>query len=310
VRIRSLRAFRNVIEKGSVSAAARHLNLSQPAVSRILSSLEEELGFSLFERKGRRLIATADGYKFYIEIQSILSAIEKLPIKAEAIRNKSVCRIRLISMPRLVSNVALPVIANIREKYPDLEIDLEAKTGADFKLVLAKLNFDIALAVLPVEADGVDVRSVATSPLGVVAQRSSPLANRGLATASDLLGEKLVTLDSGTRYREAIDFFFRRASLEPTIATTVPNLEMAITLVEIGGGITFAEPFSLLERHGPNLVWIPLEGAPDISYGIIRPRLQSFSEVENKLVAAIVARMLTATARPDQRLEADMALPL
>lgn len=65
MRLNGLRAFRYVYEEGSISAAAKRQNLSQPAVSRLLSSLEEEIDIQLFYRNGRRLSPTPEGTRFY-----------------------------------------------------------------------------------------------------------------------------------------------------------------------------------------------------------------------------------------------------
>jgi len=75
---RQIEIFRTVIDQGSVTAAARVLAVSQPAVSGSLAKLEKRLGFDLFRREGRRLVATPEARLLHLEASHLLDGFERL----------------------------------------------------------------------------------------------------------------------------------------------------------------------------------------------------------------------------------------
>ena len=83
---KSLRAFQLVVTQGSLAAAAETMNLSPPAVSRLISLLEVEIKFELFNRTRRRLTMTTAGEAFYRATQPILDGVNELPHIANTIR--------------------------------------------------------------------------------------------------------------------------------------------------------------------------------------------------------------------------------
>ena len=82
---REIEIFRAVMEQGTVTAAARVLQVSQPAVSKSLAKLERELGFSLFRRQGRKVVPTAEAKVLLGEASRLLDGFERFGVSAEQI---------------------------------------------------------------------------------------------------------------------------------------------------------------------------------------------------------------------------------
>jgi DNA-binding transcriptional LysR family regulator len=78
ISLRQIEAFKAIVETASVTAAASAMHVSQPSVSRLLRSLEENIGFNLFERRKGRLLATPEALLFYDEIQKYFRNLQKL----------------------------------------------------------------------------------------------------------------------------------------------------------------------------------------------------------------------------------------
>jgi len=76
--LRQVESFYSVMRTGTVVAAARHMNVTQPVVSRAISLLEARIGYNLFERKGRKLVATPEGDAFYREAEPIYGSLDRL----------------------------------------------------------------------------------------------------------------------------------------------------------------------------------------------------------------------------------------
>ena len=92
---RQIEAFKAVVEAASVTAAATAMHISQPSVSRLLSSLEETIGFVLFERRKGRLLATPEAMLFYEEIQKYFHPMQRLAHTAADIRTLARGQLRL-----------------------------------------------------------------------------------------------------------------------------------------------------------------------------------------------------------------------
>ena len=104
---KALRAFRLIVSQGSLAAAAEAMNLSQPAVSRLISLLEAETGLRLFDRSRRSLIVSAAGEQFHRETRHILDGIEELPHIAANIRTGTDNPLRLVTGPRVGAALAV-----------------------------------------------------------------------------------------------------------------------------------------------------------------------------------------------------------
>ena len=110
--LRHLEAFRAVMLSGSVTHAAQSLNLSQPAVSKMLAELEHQLGFQLFQRsRGSALTVTPEADAFYYEVERSFSGIAALKRVAEDIRNMATGTLRIAALPALAVSFLPRVIA-------------------------------------------------------------------------------------------------------------------------------------------------------------------------------------------------------
>ena len=88
--LRSLMLFRHIVLTGSLSEAAKRLNMSASAASRLLTQLEEQLSLTLFSRSRRNLKLTEDGALFYRQISNTLNGLEEVPLIAEDIQRRGV----------------------------------------------------------------------------------------------------------------------------------------------------------------------------------------------------------------------------
>ena len=145
------RAFLVTAEEGSLSAAARALDLTQPTLSRQVAGLEQELGVSLFERVGRGLELTPSGAELLEQVRTMGDAAGNLKLTAAGQSNTikgNIC----ISATDLVTILAMPVLVQkLRRLYPDITLELIASnTVSDLK----RREADIAIrAMQPGEPD-------------------------------------------------------------------------------------------------------------------------------------------------------------
>lgn len=275
MRLNGLRAFRYVYELGSISAAAERQNLSQPAVSRLLSGLEERLDMPLFFRRGRRLVPTPEGERFYAQTHRLLASIDDLPRIAKDIREGGNMRIRLLTMPRLANALALPVIADLHKKLPNVEFQIDIIPRRDMESELSRLDYDFAIATLPITGTVASIEPVNVQRLYVVVARDHPLAKRGTVGPRELINENIIGLPSHTRHRQEMDDIFSSFSTTPKVVATVSSIDAAIRLAASGMGVTLADGIMRATAVGQDCRLVPLTPARNVTYAIIRPPINT-----------------------------------
>ena len=103
ITFRQVDAFRTVVSTGSVTEAASVLGISQPAVSRLLTDMEKEVGFKLFSRVGRNLVPTAESRLLGEEVKRALSGLERIKDAARSIRSFKNAQLRVVTTPTFSS---------------------------------------------------------------------------------------------------------------------------------------------------------------------------------------------------------------
>lgn len=128
--LQSLATFRVVSELSNLRAAAEALHLTHSAVSQQIRSLEEALGFPVFERRGRRIVLNAAGRVLQACVRDALARIEDGVQAAAAAAEGNAQRLRLTVLPSFGQRWLMPRIARWRERYPDIAVEIDASFGA------------------------------------------------------------------------------------------------------------------------------------------------------------------------------------
>lgn len=115
---RQIDAFKTVMQTGSITEAAKLLGISQPAVSRLISDLEEHVGFKLLQRGGRGLTPTLEARLLAEEVQRALSGLERIKEVAESIRLFRHARLSVITTAAFSTMIAPVLIRAFSKKSP------------------------------------------------------------------------------------------------------------------------------------------------------------------------------------------------
>lgn len=183
--LKRMRYFCAVVEHGGVSPAARALHMAQPPLSQRLRELEQELGASLFERHGRRMVLTHAGEVFHEHARQILNAVERT--------REDVLRARVDVQPPLRIGLSTTGRAQWLERFPVVQARFaERRMGiviadsAYLERMLRQGEIDLALMQPPQQNAGLTVTPLQASPLlGVVGGIDLP-ADLTALTAEEL----------------------------------------------------------------------------------------------------------------------------
>src|SRR5215813_5714195 len=136
--LRRLRTFVAVAELGTVSKAALRLGVGQPALSRQISDLQQELGLRLFDRVGRRLVLTAQGEQFLGDCRGVVGHIESLGERVELLRRGDRGVLKIAAPPHTIESVLSAFLPRYAERFPNVHVKLTEALGRDQTAMLER----------------------------------------------------------------------------------------------------------------------------------------------------------------------------
>jgi len=223
-----------VVQFGSFSAAARSLNLTQPAVSLQVRELEQRLGVQLIERLGKRAYATAAGAELIQRAHRIEREVEDAIDAMRRRRDGGLARIRIGTGGSILAYLLPPVLRSLRRKHPNIEIVVMTGTTDEMAARVAQNDLDIALVTMPVMERSVSVVVVRSDPMVAVLPPTERNAPPTLDAAT--LGRYPLIFDStGATMHQIARGWFRAAGIEPRAAMELGHAAMR-NLISAGLG--------------------------------------------------------------------------
>jgi DNA-binding transcriptional LysR family regulator len=235
--LRRLRTFVTIADQGTVSRAASLLRITQPALSRQIGDLQQELGLSLFTRMGRRLVLTPEGEQLAEDCRALLGQAESLSARARSLRDGETGILRVAAAPQTIENVLPEVLRWYAEGNPGVEVKLSEALAFDHLAMLDRGEVDLAINVAQ---DG-DARfaSYPLPPLEVLAahDRSLRIGDAGLVEVHELARLPVLLPTSGFATRKLFDAGCRLAHLKPHIVIESAAPRALLALAAAGHGV-------------------------------------------------------------------------
>lgn len=237
IRLRALRIFSAIVRLGSVTAAARQHDLSQPAASRLLAQLESDVGFELFHRDRGRLILTADGLLLHQEVERALDNVERVQSLARDISSFRVGHLRLVAPPSFLEAILPDLITRFLAQYPQVHLSIDSHGVEVAKAMIASRAVDAGFVKLPHNRADLHAETVLESETACVLHHSHPLAGLGTIDAGDLRGVPLILLGQGQRFRGQVEGALAEAGVVPRVKVETHTVASACALAARGVGV-------------------------------------------------------------------------
>jgi DNA-binding transcriptional LysR family regulator len=257
ITLRQIEAFRAVMITGTVTQAANTLFVSQPAVSRILGDLENEVGFKLFARANRQLIPTDEGRALYDEVERAFIGLQQIDQAAAAIRQYSRGRLRLITIHSLASTLMVDLIDRFIERYPEIAVSLEVRPSQRVFEWIVSQHCDIGISTTPTEGSGVIANPIASTNAVCVLPESHPLKAKKVIRPKDLAGQPFISFQSDAAFRHKVDDIFSQAGVVRNMNLEARTAEAIGRLVAAGLGVSIIGPVVSAEAFPSGLAFRP-----------------------------------------------------
>ncbi|MBQ3402028.1 MAG: LysR family transcriptional regulator [Synergistaceae bacterium] len=238
----------------NITKAAEALYISQPALSKFLMSLEDELGLKLFDRVERKYIPTYTGKRYLEYARTILETKASLDAELSDIIKRDI-GILNIGLPNMRCTFMLPkILPDFNRKYPNVKVNIFEGTSAMIDVKLLEGDIDLAFYSKPHEVSPhIEYETLAHEELLVCTCRNHPVkssAMNGHIELSSLKDERLILLSPEQRTGQISRHYLKQAGIELTNSITTNNMPAVISLTEQGWGVSFIFE-SHLRWHSP-----------------------------------------------------------
>lgn len=230
---------------GNISRAAEELYISQPAISKAISKLEDELSTTLFIRKSRGVVLTDEGRVLFEHLATAFDSIKAGEEKLHRINTLGIGHLKIGASATLCKYVLLPYIKGFIEKYPYIKISIECQSTFHTMKLLESGKIDIALVVST--DDDKHIEFIKTGEVTDVFVATQTYLNN-MNLGDDFSGSRfeyersifenanIMLLDKDNISRQSVDRYFRENGIEAKHILEVSNMDLLIEFARIGLG--------------------------------------------------------------------------
>ena len=277
--IQAIRLFLHAMQRGSLAAAARELNISPSAASRQLSGLERTTGLKLFSRDGHSLRPTVEGTQYFNECYRVLIAVDELPRAARRLASGTQSRLKLVCGSRLANSLMFPAMGRFTKNNPAVEIDFQLVQTHDIDRVVAERDFDIAIGtLLPLKVPAIETSPLLDLPTVAVMRRDHALAKRGFVRAADLAAHRLIATPAGPM-REDLENMFHAAGVELRPQFVVNCVDHGCRMLLQVDAVMVVDPLAPLAIDASAFALVPFRPARVAQSSIATPALKPESRL-------------------------------
>jgi LysR family transcriptional regulator for metE and metH len=262
ITLKQMRGFETVVTCGSVSAAARQLHLTPPAVSLQLRDLEQAIGVPLLERGDSGLIPTLAGKELFAACEGIQDNLARLGEIITELKgvDHGIVSVGVVSTARYF---APTVLAEFMKIYPDIKIRLQVGNREATMDKLEAMELDFAITGFPPDHFAVKKEFISKHPQIIIATPQHELANRRDIPLSALKGETFLLREPGSGTRSVADKLFSRNKNMPSKGLEFGSNETIKQAVMAGMGIAVISAHTVAaELAEKRLVALDVKGLP------------------------------------------------
>ena len=253
------RLFCAVAECESISRAAEMNYISQPAISKAITKMEESLGTQLFIRNHRGVTLTEEGKIMYEQLKSAFDIIKTGEDTIRRINELGIGRLRLGASAILCKHMLLPYLKDFIAQNPHIKITIECQSSSRIMKLLADGRIDIGLIVKPENQSDIAFYSLGEIEDVFIATQSY-IDNLHIRENSSIFEKANIMLLDGANYsRMHVDRYFKDNNIIPEHILEVSGMDMLIEFAKTGIGVGCAiKRFVQQELDEGKLVEIPL----------------------------------------------------
>lgn len=282
MRLRHIEVFNAIMLTGSISGAARLLNVSQPAVTKTLLHAEDQIGFKLFVRHRGRILPTAEANAIYQETTKLFGSVETVRSLTKNLKVGGQSVVRIGVPPALCFEVVPALLVKLFAETPDTVIEVNSYHYAGAINAVLRQEVHLAVGFNPQEHPALRIDRVATARfLGCFPQQLA-----GAVPAAVDFGffrdKPFIALSGADPLGASIKAAFRFADVELRLLAEVNTNVLALRLVEQAAGVSIVDEFTAACASADTLVR-PLDPELTFEVGVVTLANANPSNIVNRI---------------------------
>lgn len=256
--LRQIEVIRAIMITGTISGAAKLLNVSAPGISRLMKHTERTLRLKLFERRHGRYVPTPEANDIFEQINGVYKKVDDLHYTLGRIERGGGIELRIGSVPSICHVMVPRAIERLRRKHPDLRLDiniLKIEEALDY-LLLGK--GEIAAMSYRLDHPGIDFVPLAMGELLCIVPEGHALAGRDRVAAAEIVAHPLIGIDPTDPYGRVMSEIFERQGLAYDMIIKARFGTTVCSLVRAGLGIAIIDQFTVAHGSMQGIATIPI----------------------------------------------------
>ncbi|MCS0496547.1 LysR family transcriptional regulator [Ancylobacter sp. MQZ15Z-1] len=282
--LRHMEVFHAIMVTGSVTGAARLLNVTQPAISAVLKHAESRLNMKLFLRCGGRLQPTEEAHAIFPDVAAIFGRVHAVGRLAQDLVGGRLGTLSVAAAFPIANGYLAKAMASFLVERPHVRCTLQSLTSPQVLDRVINREVEMGLAHEPIVSSAVDTQELMSWSLACVMPNDHPLVERDEINVAELEPYPIITYQPQIVFRPFVDRAFSQAGIAPVIAIQVSIALTGIMLARFGAGVAIVDP-QLVDSMGiPGVVVRKLRPRIEAKTLIIQPKDAPRSIIVNDFV--------------------------
>lgn len=242
---REIEVFASVMLHGTTTKAADALDITQPAVSKMLQQLAEKAGFELFRKNRQRLIPTPEAHMLYAEVRRVFESARGISRAAKDIRELRGGRLNICALPAFGLTLLPSIMTSFASRHPSVSIALDIRSSTTVIQRASRNQLDIGIGVASSEEHPSVVRRALTAtPPVCVMPEGHRLSQLKVIQADDLDGLDFISMGSGDPMRRQLDALCEERGVKRALKVEASLSSACLGLVACGAGVAVVDRLS------------------------------------------------------------------
>jgi DNA-binding transcriptional LysR family regulator len=298
MRLRHIEVFHAVYTCGSITGAAKLLNVSQPSISKVLAHAEQQLGFQLFDRQKGRIVPTREAEQLIDHVNEAYRNISELRRVSKNLGDAETGVIRVAMTPALGIDVVPAAIASYLAQHPDTVFEVETLHQHQVVRALRELRVDFGIVFSPPSTAGIKVDHLATAKFVALAHESLDFGDSPELTLEDLDGMCFINLSTRSPLGQLLATHTEASDIKLRTVAIVETYQMAKALVAKGAGVALVDEITARSSGYGNVIARYLHPPLQFDVSILHSASDPVSIITRRFITHLRTEMKAFLQKP------------
>lgn len=285
--LRQIEVFRATMLTGSISGAAKLLDVSQPAVSRLISTTEQRLGLTFFQRIKGRLYPTPEAQRLFQAVDVVYQGVERVNEVAEDLVENRMGHLRIACNPSLGQLLIPHAVKRFYERMPDVRIIVHTLLPSVLLQSVLTQQVELGVSISQEAHPNIQMKSLYENPLVVALPAGHPLAAKKVIHIKDLVEEAFIGYGADTSIGRLVRKLFLDEGVILHAKVEVQQVHVACAFVQSGIGVSIIDTLASKSPIWPDMVVRPLKPQASAPVSVIHGVFSPPSRIAQEFIASL-----------------------